>query len=48
MKERTRKTSQTMQLKKQDKGNGTERGKIKNTNKIKEVKIMKNSNTNKQ
>ena len=35
MKERTRKTSQTMQLKKQDKGNGTERGKIKNTNKIK-------------
>ena len=40
MKERTRKTSQTMQLKKQDKGNGTERGKIKNTNKIKEVKTM--------
>ena len=48
MKERTRKTSQTMQLNKQIRWRKLNRTKIQNTNKIKEVEIMKNNNTNKQ
>ena len=40
MKERIRETSQTMQFNKQSE-DYTERREIKNTNKIKEVKIMK-------